>query len=543
MPKVTTSDRYLFDHIPRTGGMSMKKIFDDLFGPENVSPIVRWQPAEQIMAQLPTTTMITGHFWHAPGGLARRQRAYLTMLRRPEDWALSLYYFLRHNDVDEDDIVRLARTMNLRAFVMSDDPVVLEAISNFLVHHFDQLSDDRYATDEAADALSRAKAVIEQYDFLGIHEEFGDSLDMMSYRFGWPAIDDVPAVNQARQRRSLEETEPEVRARLTALNELDRELYEHAVRLFGERRRAIVRRIIDLGRRGDGARAGTDAATPHVPSPEPVMRTEFGDRTVEILHVDVRDARSQSPVIQSGDEAVVVVSALARAATDDFTVGISIRDEAHRTVFGTNTHHLGEKWSTRPGAIYDVEFRMPMILAEGLYYVTVALHEGPGHLRRCFHWRDDAAMFEIRGRRGARFEGLIDLSPTVMRHVCVPLSMFAASIVADSVPTAMPSGASVSIPVRVRNTGDQLWQASGPRPVRAAYHWLDEAGSPVVYGGRRTPLPGDVKGGDEVRLDLAVDAPERSGAYILRMTLVQESVAWFDQQGMTPVDVSIAITE
>jgi len=543
MPRVTTSDRYLFDHIPRTGGMSMKVIFDDLFGPENVSPIVRWQPAEQIMAQLETTTMITGHFWHAPGGLARRRRAYLTMLRRPEDWALSVYYFFRHNDVDEDDAVRLARTMNLEAFVMSDDPVVLEAISNFLVRHFHQLSDDAYATAaDASDVLARAKAVIEQYDFLGIHEEFADSLDMMSHRFGWPAIDDIPAVNRARQRRSLDETGPEIRARLRALNQLDRELYEHAARLFSERRRAILRRTIDLGRRGETTRDGADAAAPRVVPAEPVPRTEFGDRTVEILHVDVTDAHSKSPVIRSGDDAVVAVSAIARAATDDFTVGISIRDETHRTVFGTNTHHLGEKWSARPGAIYDVEFRMRMALGEGLYYVTVALHEGPGHLRHCFHWRDDAAMFEIRGRRGGRFEGLVDLSPAVARHEFVALSMFAANIVAERVPTEISAGASVSIPLRVRNTGDQPWLASGPRPVRAAFHWLDVDGRPVVYGGRRTPLPGDVSAGDEAGLELTVDAPERTGAHVLRITLVQEGVAWFDERGMTPVDVPIVIT-
>src|SRR2546426_456510 len=126
MSRVTTRERYLFDHVPRTGGMSMKAIFDGLFGPENVSPIVRWRQAEQIMAEMEDTTMITGHFWHSPGSLAGRRRAYLTMLRRPEDWVLSVYYFFRHNDVDEDDTVRLAKRMDLEEFVMSDDPAILE---------------------------------------------------------------------------------------------------------------------------------------------------------------------------------------------------------------------------------------------------------------------------------------------------------------------------------------------------------------------------------------------------------------------------------
>ncbi len=538
MTRVTTSERYLFDHIPRTGGMSMKAIFDDLFGPENVSPIVRWQPAEQVMAQMETKTVITGHFWHAPGGLARRRRAYLTMLRRPEDWALSVYYFFRHNDVDEDDAVRRAKTLDLEAFVMSDDPVVLETISNFLVRHFHQLSDDGYATaTHGPDVLGRAKAVVEQYDFVGIHEAFGDSLDMMCHRFGWPAIDDIPIVNRARRRQGLEEIAPEIRARLRALNELDRELYEHGARLFAERRRAILRRVIDLGK------TAAPAAAPDVAPAGPAAPTEFGDRTVEILHVEVKGASSGSPILRSGEDAVVVVSALARAATDDFTAGISIRDETHRTVFGTNSHHLGEKWGARPGAIYDVEFRMRMPLGEGLYFVTVALHEGPAHFRRCFHWRPDAAVFEIRGRRGGRFEGLVDLSPTVVRRVFAPLRTFGAEIVAERAPTGIPAGASASLPLRVRNTGDEPWLASGPRPVRATYHWLNAAGDVVVYEGRRTPLPADVNGGEEVLLDLTVDAPGGAGGHILRITLVQESVAWFEDHGMEPVDLPITITE
>jgi hypothetical protein len=120
--------------------------------------------------------------------------------------------------------------------------------------------------------------------------------------------------------------------------------------------------------------------------------------------------------------------------------------------------------------------------------------------------------------------------------------MFAANIVAERVPTEISAGASISIPLRVRNTGDQSWLASGPRPVRAAFHWLDVDGRPVVYGGRRTPLPGDVSAGDEAGLELTVDAPERTGAHVLRITLVQEGVAWFDERGMTPVDVPIVIT-
>ena len=76
--------KYLFDHLPRTGGTSLKIVFDDLFGRRHVSPSIRSGHASRIMAEMEGLTMITGHFWHSPGSLTARRRAYLTILRRPE---------------------------------------------------------------------------------------------------------------------------------------------------------------------------------------------------------------------------------------------------------------------------------------------------------------------------------------------------------------------------------------------------------------------------------------------------------------------------
>jgi len=519
--------------------MSMKAIFDALFGPENVSPIIRWQQAEQIMAQMDTKTMITGHFWHSPGSLTNRRRAYLTMLRRPEDWILSLYYFFRESSVAEDDAVRLARTKDLEDFVMSEDPAIVETVSNFLVRHFHQLSSDGYATGKDDPAvLTGAKEILSQYDFVGIHEAFADSLDMMCYRFGWSAIDTIPTINRARQRKHLEETSPEVRARLRALTTLDIELYEHAVGLFGKRRRAMLRRVISLRSGGEELfQAREEPVASSVPGPP----SEFGDGMVKIRRVEIKGALSGSSVVQSGEEAVILIWVLAQDATDDFTVGIGIRDDAHRTVFGTNSHHLGKSWDARPRVIYEVEFRMRLPLAEGSYFVTVALHEGPGHFQRCFHWWPDAASFEIRGRRGRRFEGLVDLSPAVARRAFPPLSVFSAQISVEAVPSHVPTRTSFPLAIRIRNTGKQTWLASGPRPVNAAYHWLDTAGGVVVYEGRRTSLPYDLNGGDEALLQMIVEAPERPGPHVLRITLVQESVAWFEDYGAEPVDLAIAV--
>jgi hypothetical protein len=541
-----THGRYLFDHIPRTGGMSMKAIFDDLFGPENVSPIIRWQNASQVMAQMETMTMITGHFWHSPGSLVNRRRLYLTLLRRPEDRTLSLYYFFRHNVQDEDEAaVRLAKAMDLRDFLMGDDPAILQVIRDFAVHHFRRLSPDGYSTaTEGAQGLTAAKVMLEQYDFVGIHEAFADSLDLMCYRFGWPAIRAVPAVNQARERRSLDDLPPELRSRLRELNAFDIELYEHGRSLFAERRRAMMTHLVDLGSRGraESAESAEIPALQAAPIASPSAPSiEFGDRMVEILAVEIKGASSGTAVVRTGEEVVIAITAMAHGASDDFTVGIAVRDASHQLVFGTNSHHLGERWSVRPGAIYEVGFRMRMTLGDGVYLVTVALHEGPAHFQHCFHWREDAVPFEVLGRQGAYFQGRVDLAPTLVRRESSPLGVFAADLSSEGTPDRATTGAAFAVPVRIRNTGGETWPKSGPWPVHASYRWLDASGSTVLHEGLRTALPRDMPPGDETALDVRVETPAAAGTYVLRITLVQETWAWFDDHGAKPLNFTVSV--
>ncbi|AYN92949.1 MULTISPECIES: sulfotransferase family 2 domain-containing protein [unclassified Pseudomonas] len=67
-----------------------------------------------------------------------------------------------------------------------------------------------------------------------------------------------------------------------------------------------------------------------------------------------------------------------------------------------------------------------------------------------------------------------------------------------------------------------------PAPVNLSYHWLDAEGSAVVFDGLRTPLPQPLEPQQTITVPVSVQAPERKGTYTLRITLVQEGVAWFD---------------
>jgi 4-amino-4-deoxy-L-arabinose transferase-like glycosyltransferase len=126
-----------------------------------------------------------------------------------------------------------------------------------------------------------------------------------------------------------------------------------------------------------------------------------------------------------------------------------------------------------------------------------------------------------------------------------PIARPAARIEILAAPATAAPGAILQVPVRVTNTGGDVWSAdglaSGTYRVAVAYRWLDAKGAAVIAEGERTLLPEDVPPGGSTELKARVPVPAQPGSYRLLVTLVQESVAWFDQAAgaaaVCPVEV------
>lgn len=110
-----------------------------------------------------------------------------------------------------------------------------------------------------------------------------------------------------------------------------------------------------------------------------------------------------------------------------------------------------------------------------------------------------------------------------------------AAITVDPLPAAARAGGLIPVRARLHNTGHTIW-LSAPR----------EFGGHVALGAKlhspdghlasdavtRLPLPHDVAPGEDVELrgDLCLPAVE-PGDYVLKLDLVAEQVAWFEQYG------------
>jgi hypothetical protein len=107
-------------------------------------------------------------------------------------------------------------------------------------------------------------------------------------------------------------------------------------------------------------------------------------------------------------------------------------------------------------------------------------------------------------------------------------------LVAPDYRAAIPGGpvavsrAQASVQVAIKNTSVATWSAAGASPVDVGVHWLDAAGTMLVWDGARTPLAGPVRPGETVTIDVRVGAAP-SGAAFLVIDLVSEGIAWFGQ--------------
>jgi hypothetical protein len=387
-------------------------VLEQIFGIENVSPAVSGrseQWAEQRYADYP---VIAGHF-HSPipRNGARRQRARVTILRDPIDRAISEYYYYR-NDVQRvewNKLAILAKDHDLYGYIKILEAKRDVAISNFYSRRFaSQLSRQLWSEDKI---FRLARAALVNYDFVGIQEQFVDSVDLFCCRFGLPPVLETPRVNVTSSRKRLQDIDSKTRDHLVGMNRLDIELYDYALENFQTEKRRILHQFA-----GGGGIKTSLAEIENYARNRTAARTHsesFGDRSVEFCQATIIGQVSGSHVVRPGEDIEIRLTLAAHRDVSDLTVGFEISDELGEIVFGTNTFLLGKSRSVLNGGRYEIVFSFPANLRHGLYSVGAALHTGPTHEDCCFHWCDTLCSFEVVDSTAADFVGYCRLAPIV----------------------------------------------------------------------------------------------------------------------------------
>jgi Ig-like domain from next to BRCA1 gene/Transglycosylase SLT domain len=111
--------------------------------------------------------------------------------------------------------------------------------------------------------------------------------------------------------------------------------------------------------------------------------------------------------------------------------------------------------------------------------------------------------------------------------------------------SALPSS-TVSIPVKVENTGTLPWPSTGTLAVSLTYHLMTSDGNPwsplspfskgvISFAQGQTVLPHDLLPGKSVSVHMPVRVPAAPGTYRVVWDLQQGTDIWFSQQGVLPL--------
>ncbi|HBB87952.1 MAG TPA: hypothetical protein DC047_10085 [Blastocatellia bacterium] len=133
----------------------------------------------------------------------------------------------------------------------------------------------------------------------------------------------------------------------------------------------------------------------------------------------------------------------------------------------------------------------------------------------------------------------------------LPDNGFKATITLVDPPAKLRTGEKATIQVKLKNSSDVLWYASGAEVnhssdnkfyIAAGDRWLNAADEKLVTDmDGRYGIGKDLRPGEETEVPLLVTAPKEPGDYVLEVDLVQEQVAWFHDKGSPTAKTKITV--
>jgi hypothetical protein len=427
--------KFLFDHLPKTGGTAFRTVLEELFGRENVTPHLEGRSEIWAVQRFSGARLISGHFLSLiPGRDRLFGRNRVTLLRHPIDRAISEYFYWRHHAGEggvADKLGEWAQKYDIGDFFKAREESHETGAVNFCANHFaSRISRD---LGDRERTLALAMRSLKSYDFIGIYEHLHDSVDMFCWQYRLPPVKKIPRVNVTAARVRVADLDSRTFDRLVAMNDLDTRLYDFALQIFETKKRRMFRELLETkARRHQGeleyspeTAAVSGAATaedgsneaiglPDSTSPRVLRKHEsFGTREIEIVAAQVIGSRSGYHEVAPGEPVALSISISAHADVPNLTVGFDVSDAYGEVVFGTNTYLRETVKSVRAGCDYDIVFRFKANLNRGRYSVGAALHTGANHTDCCFHWRDHVTEFDVVQLGEQDFIGYCRLEPTI----------------------------------------------------------------------------------------------------------------------------------
>lgn len=369
---------FIFNHIPKTAGITLLTICRSNVAPAEISPHlteheIRLMPA----ARFEHYRMVAGHFSILTQAGFCRDRYSMTLLRDPIRRIISAYTYWRMA-TEENIVTSKAKELSFAGFIhyFLDSPSIVD---NPYTYHFAGIARDLsgYPTDTSL-LLAAAKENLAAFNFVGICEEFEQSARLLCDEAGWRLPVPIPHENRSFSEDGLSGMDQKTLDILRERNRIDIELYEYGVALFHER----------VEKRARATEVETNRFVPFPPPYAPERRAT------------IRSATATWAADENSRLLELTVRFQTRVPIAELSLGVQINDVAGRVVWGTSTLNENLALNYETGCECRGTFYVQCELPRGLYFLTVALSE-PRRLGFQDHWIDRAALFEVTPSRVA----------------------------------------------------------------------------------------------------------------------------------------------
>lgn len=246
----SSPSRYLFIHIPKTGGSLINGLIEQLFLPEecllflfNDSFYTRYQYYSEAN-WLKKVRFFAGHISYDLTHLVGADYK-ITFLRNPIDRVLSHYFYYRKIHINcnltidfngnpcplidynlswEEDLLRHLAAPTLKSLEFINLQTWQLAFNIYNRPH--EIWSDR-------EVLEMAKQHLDDFNFVGIYERLNSDLARLFQEQGWKLPEQLERVNATVERKQISEIDSHVIDVIRSQNALDIELYDYALNKFG----------------------------------------------------------------------------------------------------------------------------------------------------------------------------------------------------------------------------------------------------------------------------------------------------------------------
>ncbi|EKQ50524.1 MULTISPECIES: Wzt carbohydrate-binding domain-containing protein [unclassified Clostridium] len=561
-------DKYFFLHIPKAAGTSLFKIYNDILGEENVKQFVSINKGSRQMEVLNRYPFLGGHTNYLEYlKYFSEDRYSITFLRNPINRFLSQYFYYKNNvgESRETSVVN-AKKLDLKSYIehyrhiQRYGDVFNRQLLCFTGFQKSSLTDN--------ELLEMAKENLSKINFVGIFEEFNDSIDLLCYDCKLPLVNNIPIVNVTNKKPAYAEIDGDTLELIKELNDLDSQLYEYALKLFNDKKRQILQDAVKRNYESfnsysknvlnldtiindkENLKKGYEAI-----SSENKTQTNMncGSGEIKIISARVYNSINGSLVIESGGDAFIEIIFKSSIKAENIMVGFVIEDEYGQKIYGTNSLLLNQRISVEKDENYCVIYSLNMNVAEGKYKLNATLHSDKCyslcselennfhrlldlHIDECYHCHNNITEFIIEGIKGTVFEGIAKLEPSLLSSKVQIMDKTdkeiaeKISLKIKEISNEVEEKSVFFCIVDLMNCTPKIINSTGENPIHISYHWLNENGDTVtVFDGERSLITPSLLPFNHKEYKLKVISPEREGKYRLRVTLVQEGIAWLDE--------------